>query len=523
MRIIPLNSATLLHNNVSKKSVEQSKSNNDCTSASFSDSSMKFLSQVTFKGMPLAINSLKEIKDKTDNLSPKAIEYRKNLLINDGKNPENYYKLFSVISADEIKSIMNTFDDNPDVFSVGKEDINIKNADLRANLHIHTINSDGALTVQELLDKATEYANKVAAKNPAKANHAPFTIAITDHDAVEGCKEAFNIILQNPLKYKNLRVIFGTEITTFNNIATDIMKKPTDTHILLYGIDPNNKIFSGYIEEVKAKKHKIAEKMINKSNKIFAESFGENYFFSLKEAGNLYSILKKGLTGIYKQVITYAKIKTIIKNIILKDSKLLELIKQKNIPATSEGLLDELQKYYYSINLNRKTRSPVVTLAPFLSDKLDLSQAEATKIIETGINKESYKQFDDKLEAGLEEYKRTLAPKHDYMPTMSDLYKALKSEEDIMFGLAHPLEYLSNLTKTEDKIKFLSELYEKFYEICKDKAVFSEAYYQSYSYKDIDSNEIDFLNKHINNFSKMFNLFKTGSADTHGLNIFKRV
>ena len=42
---------------------------------------------------------------------------------------------------------------------------NIQKLKYKANLHIHTIHSDGKMSIQQLLDDAVKYANKVAKKN----------------------------------------------------------------------------------------------------------------------------------------------------------------------------------------------------------------------------------------------------------------------------------------------------------------------------------------------------------------------
>ena len=53
-----------------------------------------------------------------------------------------------------------------------------------ANLHVHTENSDGTMTVEEVLKNARILSDK----NPN------FLVAITDHDTVEGDKEAVELI-----------------------------------------------------------------------------------------------------------------------------------------------------------------------------------------------------------------------------------------------------------------------------------------------------------------------------------------
>ena len=86
-----------------------------------------------------------------------------------------------------------------------------------------------------------------------------------------------------------------------------------------------------------------------------------------------------------------------------------------------------------------------------------------------------------------------------------------------MIGLPHPLKYAMKQSTTSDGLRFLSDFYTKFKGACKEKAKFSEVYYQSYG-KEIPQE----LNNFLNYASKIFELLRTGSADSHGKNIFKR-
>ena len=68
---------------------------------------------------------------------------------------------------------------------------------MKGDFHIHTTYSDGSLTVDEILKEAE-----------SKLDY----FAITDHDSVEGAKEAY-------LKVKdyNVKLILGVEISTYLN------------------------------------------------------------------------------------------------------------------------------------------------------------------------------------------------------------------------------------------------------------------------------------------------------------------
>ena len=81
---------------------------------------------------------------------------------------------------------------------------NVANGIFRVNLHLHTTASDGKFTIPDLFDQLSEYAKTV--KNP------PFIVSITDHDNVEGAKEAIRYMAANPEKFKHVLFAPGNRI-----------------------------------------------------------------------------------------------------------------------------------------------------------------------------------------------------------------------------------------------------------------------------------------------------------------------
>lgn len=117
-------------------------------------------------------------------------------------------RLTSILSHQELKEIL--LKAKPENFSTGDNFENILNGSFCINLHTH-LNSDGTMSARELLDQAAKYADyrkKVLHKSE------PVIIGITDHDMLEGAKEAVRIIANNPEKYENIRVMLGAEFNT---------------------------------------------------------------------------------------------------------------------------------------------------------------------------------------------------------------------------------------------------------------------------------------------------------------------
>jgi len=454
---------------------------------------------------------------------PNDIEYRKQLMTNAGMNTSEYYKLRSIIGKDEMKSIMADFNEHEEFYSVGVNDENIINKKIRANLHIHTVASDGYLTTRELLDKAAVYADEVAAQNPSFKKE-PFIIAITDHDATESTKEAIEIIAKDPLKYKNLRVILGAEITTYNDIVTKSAKYAKDAHILAYGIDPNEKTFDNFIESTKQGKNKIAEKMINQANNTYKKALNkQNNLFSLEEAHDFYNPLKKNIIGIYNYMERYLETKFALEDVILKNPTLVEKLKQNNLPTNSNGLMKQIKEFYFNIDHNNSPRDLMQTIPTTLAKPLKMEKETIENIIRVGLQSDSLAAFSNNLKTDLEQYKRTINPKYNYMPTMGTLFDALKNQDSAVIGIAHPLDTVRTIKTPKEKGEFLVDLYRQFKQTCKEKAVFSEVYYQSYSEESKKLKDSDKVKALLNALSKKLKLFKTGSADSHRTNIFKRL
>lgn len=262
-------------------------------------------SRAITKSKETVVNSIKEVFEKQMAQFPEDIDYRKLLIKNTGLNQADWYKLRPIAGPQEYANIIKEFSDNATHYTSGNKLIadlqdnyvlsGIDTRTFRANMHMHTVHSDGKLTVQELLDKSAKYADEVAATSPQKAKHAPFTIAITDHDTLGGCKEAVKIISQNPEKYKNLRVVLGVEMTVENRMLGANLNAPVPIHMTVLGLDPYSPELNRFFNEKKQCRADLMRKIIQRCSKIMPE-VSEN--FSFEEAEKLNTFLKNKLTHI---------------------------------------------------------------------------------------------------------------------------------------------------------------------------------------------------------------------------------
>lgn len=155
--------------------------------------------------------------------------------------------LKSIVAPDQFKNLIKGF--KPEHFRVGMQvseakaqNISLeefyKNAidgNFRVSLHTHTNFSDGKASVEEFLESARKYADKVAKLNK-KDGLPPFTIALTDHDCIKGCQEIIKIIAKNPEKYKNLKFVSGCEFSVKNGSGhhdiTGLALNPFDENLM---------------------------------------------------------------------------------------------------------------------------------------------------------------------------------------------------------------------------------------------------------------------------------------------------
>lgn len=115
----------------------------------------------------------------------------------------------------------------------------------KVDLHIHSTYSDGTDTPKQILDKAKDLGIN--------------TIAITDHDTIDGVKEA-----REYAKKLNINYVTGVELSAYSI---------TEVHILGYGIDENNQQLIDTLEDFSEKRKERVEKILNSlaSYKIYVD------------------------------------------------------------------------------------------------------------------------------------------------------------------------------------------------------------------------------------------------------------
>ena len=160
---------------------------------------------VAFLGFALAFlkkHNVKNIHKISESINDEAnidAKYRENIASAIGLKKNEAGRLSSIMGPSEFFKFVKKMSKTPEVYSPGKPvyrngfsverflNENIENASFGANLHIHSNNSDGKMSVAEILFQAVEYANK-----RAKKTGQPFVLSLTDQILFKVAKKLLN-------------------------------------------------------------------------------------------------------------------------------------------------------------------------------------------------------------------------------------------------------------------------------------------------------------------------------------------
>ncbi len=340
----------------------------------------------------------------------------------------------------------------------------LESGEFKANLHIHTQYSDGEMTVKELLENA----QKISEKNPN------FLIALTDHDTIDGCKEAEKLINEFP----DVNICFGVEIST---VGINFLKqtKPVQIHLLVYGINPSDEKLDNYLKTKREQKLHLAQKTIQKLNKALPD-----YNFNIEEASKCHIMIAKGQDEVAHPLKKYTAGKILL-NYYLPDAEF-----SYDKPIKKFKYLFKGKEPYY------------ITYKKALEMYLGHDLPEIPDYIEKQITtaREIYLQAHPSIGKMLEPFS-----------SFEDAVEFVSNLDSGVMSIAHPARTKAYCPE------FYTYLFEHFKKYGKDKALFYEGCYQSY--------EGDYYQKwqtKINEAASKFNLIKTGGLDSHGTNIVTR-
>ena len=476
----------------------------------------------------MEVSKLKKLSYKLDKKFPQDAKYREKIASAIGLSPEESYRISSIGGTQEFTETIEKLSKTPEVYSPGIakynpngsisefDNKNVLNRTFEANFHMHTVNSDGELTVQELLDKAAEYANE-----RFKKFKKPFNIAITDHDTTRGCKQAVDIISKSPEKYKNLRLFLGCENTAIYK-NPELLNNDAQIHVLSYGINPYSKDFVPFLTQRIEKNHTNIKSAISNANTQFSDLTQKlNFKYEFDDMTKISPSIGVGLRTAKFYMKDYLQFKPIYQMAQNKEiSSLLEknginlseinyAMPIKMIPSNPD--YSKGQKYYE--HYYEALKSYIISL---IKTKNAAESEEKIKKLFPPIDKNMSKVLQN-IENKTLDHNSSVFVKAPEFLEFDECITQLGNLEDGVMSMAHPGVFFPvNSAKKQENIP---KIYEKLYSIFTDrggkKANFSEDLYQGY-YNDGKENIIAQL-QHI---SKRHNLMPTGGLDTHGKSIF---
>lgn len=241
------------------------------------------------------VNSKSEFEDKKNNLfiSSNNIAFLGRSSLLDSKYRKQLAKginrlfpdlnckssdLQSIIGVDELTKVLKTA--NPESFSTGRDLENVKNGIFTINLHTHTDDSDGRFTVEELLNTAAEYANRI--------NKLVY-IGITNHDSINDLVRAVQITAKNKEKFRNLKIVLGIEFNAkYEN--PEMFSKPLQLEMIGYCINPFDDKFNKFMRNIKTNNTDYAQEFIEKVNEQYGTQIDfeqlKDYDSSLRNGGS---------------------------------------------------------------------------------------------------------------------------------------------------------------------------------------------------------------------------------------------
>lgn len=333
-----------------------------------------------------------------------------------------------------------------------------------ANLHVHTENSDGTMTVEEVLKNARILSDK----NPN------FLVAITDHDTVEGDKEAVELIKE----YEDVNLCCGLEISTYA-ISFPNQPKPIQVHLLVYGVNPFDERLNKFLADKMSKKLALAKETVRKLNEALPK-----YNFTLEEAAKCHNMVLKGQDEVAHPLKKYTSGKILLN--------------------------------YYLPNADFSYEEPIYKFKYLFKGK-EPYHLTYKKALEMFINSE-LPEIPDFIEKEIKIAREIYMKAHPaigHMPEQfsdfEDTVKFVASLDSGVMSIAHPARSKAYCPE------FYDYLFANFKRAGGEKAMFYEGYYQSY-----EGEYFQKWQRTIDDTASKYDLLKTGGLDSHGKNLVYR-
>jgi len=433
------------------------------------------------------------------------IDYKKALLRGLGCSSQDYHLLDAVAGSEEFVAFLKKHQNEPLTYAMTDDFTNVRDKTFGANFHIHTTNSDGIMTVSQLLNLAAAYGDSLNALDKDKK----FYLAITDHNTTNGTIEALKLIADNPKKYRNIRVVLGVEASAmFTSLSADTT---SEVHLLSYGLNP----FEDTITKINERRLKIFQygikNALNNANVRYIDTISRYGFeFNFEDMAKIRPSIQTCPSNVRYSLKDYLQFRLIFADRVENNSALKCWLLHNGV---------DLQKLDFAVPKDMITtgtyrpywRNYVYTLQKYLQDKVTAHNRYA-----------SLSEFDELFGHVGEQTEHVLnAMEDDALNPHSDMYirepKPLSFEEVTnsfaqsefaVSGVAHGALYEQ---KNPKRKLFLQELYKNFKEKLAGKDVIGEKHYPY-------PPEVDY--KTADGLIQLYQYVPSGGLDSHKNNFF---
>lgn len=344
---------------------------------------------------------------------------------------------------------------------------NMEKGIFQLDLHSHSNHSDGYAKVEDILNQACEYGNKIYNKTGNK-----FIFALTDHDSVEGVEQALKIIRKDPEKFKNIRFVPGVELS-FNILDKD--NKIKSGELLIHCINPNDERIRSLTSKTKNNRKIMIDKIIEELGVCFSINELKKYF--LKDNYETFAY------NLHLRVHNYAQIK----------NRVINMAKEQNCEPNK--LFEKLmQKYIFDTNGKRKIQKPNITYQGF------------DKYLKENKIKTITKAFDEEIENKCQKYSPKVVDGKIVESSENNFEKiieTLKDDKNLAIGFAHPYFFAKDLVNPKETLTYMVKN-------SKGLIKTTEKFHMAYS-NSINKSKIEEYNKILDDL----NLIPLGGYDNH--------
>ena len=433
------------------------------------------------------------------------IEYKKALLRGLGESEEHLEKLESIVGQEEFLDFLSQNQENGTIYTPLEDFSNVKNKKFRANLHIHTTNSDGLMRIEDLLELGAKYADSL----PKDGKNNKLYLAITDHNTTKGVIEALKLIIENPNKYKNLKIILGVEASAiFNSKQTGITR---EVHLLSYCLNP----FVDTISMINNKRLQIFQygikNALNNANIQYIDTINKyNIDFNFEDMAKIRPSIKTCASNVRYSMKDYLQFRLLYAHLVENNKPLVQYLTANN---TSLEQLDFSQpKNMITHNkYNPYWKNYIEQLHIYLEQKV----LENNKYINIEHLRSLYTIPDDNLLNELSSIEAKVLDPNSNMyirepsPLLfNEVIQSFNKSESAISGVAHGGLYESTHPKQN---LFLQDLYRDFKESITKDTIIGETYYPY-------PKELNY--KIAEGFIRLYGYIKTGGLDSHKNNFF---